>query len=304
MPSPTVYKHNENNKIPILTFLNNINSKLDWNLEIIGSKIRVFNYLIGLKYIVKQGDLIYYDPDYKHQEPPINNNITTIYEDSYIFVLNKPPNMPVHPCGAYKQNTLTSLLHSKGFKYHLIHRLDLETSGIIIMAKKQEYANIVSLAYAKSQKIYLTCIHGQFPKRLSIKGKLGPKIGSKVRKKRGFNTREGKMSYTRFYCIKRGNGLSLLYAMPRTGRMHQIRAHLSEKGYPVFGDKIYGLDDTFFITFLENGLTAELQAKIGFPRQFLHCWKNYFYHPYFKKKMIFKAIIPADINNCINKYFN
>ena len=82
--------------------------------------------------------------------------------------------------------------------------------------------------------------------------------------------------------------------------MHQIRAHLCEKGYPVVGDKIYGPDEMLFLEFLKNGMNKNLKDKLIISRQFLHCWKIYFYHPYLDKNMVFKAPLPLELRTFID----
>ncbi len=278
----------------ILAFLYSQDRNIDWNKEIEDCKIRAFYYLIGKKYRTSLGDKIIHDPLGEYPEPFVNKNIEVLYEDDYFVAFDKPSPLPMHPSGAYVKNTFTYLAQKKGYDNYLINRLDAETSGIVVMAKNKAITSNITASFLQGEKWYVAMVYGKFPRHLSFQCLLGPKLNSRVKKKKGINLM-GKISKTRFFCQSSNNGYSLVLANPKTGRTHQIRAHLNELGYPVVGDKIYGKSEDFFIRYLEEGHTETLLKELELDRQFLHCYKVQFKHPILDKKIRIKSNLPKKL---------
>ena len=278
----------------ILTFLYSQDKNVDWNTEIENCRIRAFYYLIGRKYKTSLGDKIVHDPMGEHPEPFVNENIEVLYEDDQLVAFDKPSPLPMHPSGAYVKNTFTALVKKLGYNNFLINRLDSETSGVVIMAKNKAMTPKVAHSFLQGEKWYVTMVYGQFPRREVFECFLGPKINSRIKKKKGINA-NGKNSKTHFWGLSLKSGYSLVLANPKTGRTHQIRAHLSELGYPVVGDKIYGKSEDFFIHYLRDGLTGDLLKKLEISRQFLHCYKVQFKHPILNKGIRIKSKPPKEL---------
>ena len=283
----------------ILSFLYSKNKNINWRNAIKDGQIKVFDYFISEKYYTKPGDQIIYKPSKHFIEPPVKKDYQILYEDDILLVINKPAPLPVHPSGAYLNNTLINLLSNKYPKVNLIHRLDIETSGVIVLAKST--ISLITSSYLKAEKIYIAGVHGDFFNTICTVFPYGLLKNGLVKKKRGY-LKDGKISKTFFRKIKFNSqdNQSFLFCKLYTGRTHQIRSHLNTIGYPVIGDKIYGKDEHFFIEFLKNGMTNELKKKLEMERQFLHCWKIRIKHPINNQTLCFKAPLPNELKEKIN----
>ena len=259
---------------------------------------------------LKPGDVIEYDVE-DYEEPEVDFEYSIVYEDNIMFAVNKPANLPCHPAGVYFKNTLFSKLSEVlDSKIYLINRLDRETSGIVLFAKSSKIAKYLSNLFTTKQtsKEYIVIVHGIFPNKLSVMGYLIGDNKSSVRKKRKFvieefyqnrhcinNSTEFEKAETSFELINASNGLSLVKVLPITGRLHQIRATLCSLGYPVVGDKIYGLDDTLYLRFIEGKLSENDKRKLIFDRQALHAKSLSFMHPLEPERHIrIEAPVPDD----------
>jgi len=253
--------------------------------------------------ILNLGDVVEYLLE-EQVEPEVNLNYLIIFENDSFIVVNKPPDLPCHPSGSYFNNTLSEVLSSDlNMKLYPIHRLDRETSGVILFAKTSEYAKKLAQIFNSklASKEYIAVVHGSFPDHLLAEGFLTSDNKSIIRKKRKFILKNEHASEcenieyakTTFEVIKRGNGLSMLRAILETGRLHQIRATLFSVGFPMVGDKIYGLDDNFFLRFIEGKLTDEDYSKLLISHQALHAEKLKIRLD--GKNMEFIAELPKDI---------
>ena len=143
-------------------------------------------------------------------------------------------------------------------------------------------------------------MHGDFPEQLHACGFLVPDKDSPIKKKLKFvenavDISEAMAVETYFELLKKNNGFSLLSARLLTGRMHQIRATLRGLGYPVVGDKLYGLDEQFYRRFALDTLTAEDRQALILDRQALHCCKLSFAHPVSGEILTFTSELPLEI---------
>jgi RluA family pseudouridine synthase len=226
-------------------------------------------------------------------EPAVDESIAILYEDEWFLAVNKPGNLPVHPSGRYFNNTLVAMLTNRyGRKVYPVHRIDRETSGVILLAFDGKSAG--RLFASKASNEYLALVHGKFPdEELMVDLPLGRDIASAVRKKRKAWPGGMETARTRFRKVLTVGDISLVRCFPETGRLHQIRAHLLSAGYPIIGDKLYGRDETAFLAFIEHGLTAELEKRLILPRCALHAAKLVFLHPLSKKEMVIRAPLPA-----------
>lgn len=235
--------------------------------------------------------------------PPENFNITPedipldiLYEDEDLIVINKPPNMIVHPTHKIKSGTLVNALlaHTKGklssigapFRPGIVHRLDKDTSGVIVVAKSdQAYWSLAKQFSAHTiNKTYLALVHGIVKKD---EGKIDVPIGRPSEGGVGMKVkgRLAKQAVTYFKVKERFNqGYSLLEIKLATGRTHQIRVHLNYIGHQVVGDKRYGK-----------------KKEQGMNRQALHASLLGFYHPITNKYIEFTSPLPEDITQFIKK---
>ena len=259
--------------------------------------------------VLRTGDAVEYNAE-DHEEPEVDFDYSIVYEDEVMLAVNKPANLPCHPAGIYFKNTLFSKLSKeRSSKIYLINRLDRETSGIVFFAKNKETAKYLSNLFMTRQisKEYIVVVHGVFPEKLKAGGYLIGDDKSPVRKKRKFiterdynknpniyNSADLEKAETSFELIKHTNDLSLVKVSPSTGRLHQIRATLCSLGYPVVGDKIYGLDDTLYLRFIDGKLSEEDRRILMLDRQALHAKSLSFIHPDTKKQLKIETPIPND----------
>lgn len=236
---------------------------------------------------LKALDKITYTPE-PIIEPPINRDYKTIYEDDDLLIINKPSDIPCHPGGIYFENTLWYLLKAKYEYISLINRLDRETSGVMLIAKNKEAAKFYfnKMMDREIEKEYSVLVHGSFPEELDCKGWLTPDKTSVIRKKRKFildleaeqpegeGNPEKQFCHSKFKLTRDSNGFSLVRGKILTGRTHQIRATLSSMGYPVVGDKIYGINEDFFFKFINNELTTSDWELLILENQALHSLKT------------------------------
>jgi len=188
-----------------------------------------------------------------------------------------------------------------GCKVYPAHRIDRETSGVILLAFDGKGAASLSEALAKGSKEYLALVYGNFPDvELIVDLPLGRDTESAVRKKRKAWPGGSQRAVTRFQKVLAAGDISLIRCFPKTGRLNQIRAHLHSAGFPIVGDKLYGRDETAFLQFIEHGLTAELEERLLLPRSALHASRLVFLHPLNKKEMIIEAPLPKMFSDYIH----
>lgn len=231
---------------------------------------------------VAAGDLIAFAPG-SFAEPEADTRIRILHEDAARLVVEKPPNLPAHPGGRYFKRTLWYILKERGFEPRIVTRLDRETSGLVLAAKTAAEARRLGALSAEGriEKGYLALVHGNFPADLAARGVLVSDRESSVRKKRAFiseddpgfpeASRTGERCETVFALAGAADGKSMVQARLLTGRTHQIRATLHSLGYPVVGDKLYGLDPTLFLRFIGGTLSVADRAILELPHQALHC---------------------------------
>ncbi len=254
-------------------------------------------------YKVKEGDRIELT---MKEEPaavlvPENLALEVVWEDRHIIVINKPPHMVVYPSAGHKSGTLLNALIYKCKKLSstgaplrpgVVHRLDKETSGLIVFAKDDSsYLNLCSqFSERKIEKKYLAILYGSIR---SDQGEISIPIGRAAsdRKKMSTKTKKGKEAVTRFKIIKRFKYATLAEISIITGRTHQIRVHFAVSGHPVLGDKTYGRK-----TAINFG-----QKNIKFNRQMLHACSLKFKHPVTGKAVELKAPLPKDMEKAIEE---
>jgi RluA family pseudouridine synthase len=276
-------------------------SRSEWQREIERGKI-TYNGAVLVKYDRKTrpGDVIAYSGR-DASEPEVNRDYSIIYEDENLLGINKPGNLPVHPAGVFYHNTLLTFLQERfGMKLHLLHRLDRETSGVLVLAKDPGVAARMHASFGTVRKVYLAMVHG-VPEHdtFEVDIPIDFDAGSLLEHKRIAFAGARETARTGFERIISFGGYSLLKAMPVTGRQHQIRVHLKHAGFPIVGDKLYGTDERFYVEFVKKGPTEELAMQIGFPRSALHSRSIRFNHPVTMKEMYLKAPLPEDMKHFI-----
>ncbi|MGB1016406.1 MAG: RluA family pseudouridine synthase [Nannocystaceae bacterium] len=240
-------------------------------------------------------------------EPDVPLTYVELYRDSELLVLDKPAGLPVHPSARYHRNTVTQMLRTQlgpDHGWELAHRLDRETSGVLVLGRRGRGASgsvLKRAFYARQvEKCYWAIVHGRLAQRREIDMDLGPAKGSAVRIKMGPCPRaEGGVSASTLvaplaYGEFRAEPITLVEARPRTGRQHQIRVHLAEIGHGLVGDKLYGLDERYFLEVVEGGRPiAELEHNLGLSRHALHARALALPHPTTGKRIVFTSAWPS-----------
>ncbi|HCC55499.1 MAG TPA: RNA pseudouridine synthase [Desulfobulbaceae bacterium] len=245
-------------------------------------------------------------------EPPVARNYVLLYEDADLLVIDKPAPLPCHPGGRFFSHTLWALLkENHGLtELRFINRLDRETSGLVLVAKNKAVARNCQAQFVERrvEKLYLVVVEGSFPATpnpVEATGWLGSDQDSVIRKKTRFFHSQSEApigaveASTSFKRIESINGLSLLEARPHTGRCHQIRASLLHLGFPVTGDKLYGLDEQFFLRFQEDSLSVADHARLRLPRQALHAASLRLSHPASGQELEFSAPLPPELRGLL-----
>ncbi|AWH90446.1 23S rRNA pseudouridine(955/2504/2580) synthase RluC [Buchnera aphidicola (Melanaphis sacchari)] len=266
-------------------------------------KIRINKKRIKPDYKLKNGDQLKIPPikikcrknnniSIQNSEKKLLNNI--LYEDNYLLIINKPSGIAVHGGSGINHGIIESFRKLRPLEKYLelVHRIDKETSGILMLAKKR--MALISLHEQirdrKIKKEYIALVHGLWPENLK-------KISQPLLKKKLNNTQKkvlvhasGKFSETHFRIKKKYSLTTLLTAIPITGRTHQIRAHTLYAGHPILFDKRYG----------NHNLDLKIKHKNKLSRLLLHANSINFIHPKNGKNINIKA--PLDLN--LEKYLN
>ena len=250
----------------------------------------------------------------KKDEPEVNFDVKILYEDDTILVLDKPANLPVHPSGIYFKNTLHRYLKEKygeQFVVRFAHRLDRETSGILILTKTGSAAAIVQKSFFNGEiyKEYFVIVEGNFPEYKNAEGILLRDDKSIIRKKRKFIFNELPQNYTNaetarteFFPEFSLKNISLLRAILHTGRMHQIRATLCSMGFPVVGDRLYGIDENLYLKLISGEGSKDDLEILKMDRTALHCSIMEFNHPKTGERMRIESKLPEDIQTFLREY--
>jgi RluA family pseudouridine synthase len=219
-------------------------------------------------------------------EPDVASDITVIYEDEALVVLNKPAPLPMHVGGRFTRNTLQHALDIvyRPQKLKPAHRLDANTTGLVIAARNKHFAGRLQTAFAEGRvdKTYLVRVQGHpVEDAFRCDAPIAKEAG--VAGMREVNAQGGANATTLFKVLERANdGSSLLEAKPLTGRTNQIRIHCAYLGFPILGDAAYGDSDA----------QPRLTKDMGEPPLCLHAWQIGFTHPANSEKVTFTAPPP------------
>ena len=246
--------------------------------------------------LIKAGDRIELvePPPEKIDNQPEPIPLDILFEDDDLIVINKPAGLVVHPGVGHPEHTLVNALLNHcptlsgiGGKERpgIVHRLDKETSGCLVVAKNDETHRALSIQFAERtvEKIYLALVTGKLRQSAGV---IEEKIGRhRVHRQRMSVTLErGRAARTQYRVLRSSEQASLVECKLHSGRTHQIRVHLHHLSHPLLGDKIY----------------ASKLAK-DFPRQMLHAWKLGFRHPRTTEGKNFEAPVPNDFADAIEK---
>lgn len=234
-----------------------------------------------------------------------NLNVPIVYEDDALLVVDKPPFLAVHANHRYLTvNLVDYLAHVRSGKvsvydpteFRLVHRLDRETSGLVLLSKDKRIHPQLSEQWEDHSaiKVYLALISGILePPTGTIDAPIGTAICSEVRLKQGVNP-EGLPARTSYKTVAALGAFSIVALRLFTGRQHQIRVHLSHLGSPVVGDKLYGPDERYFLESWQGRLPDIGEGGLLAKRQLLHAYGLAFVHPGSGEILAVKTAFPGD----------
>lgn len=262
---------------------------------------------------VKEGETyILHIPPAQEAIPQAENiSLNIIYEDNDLLVINKPAGMVVHPAPGHRQSTLVNALlaHCSSTlsgiggvrRPGIVHRLDKDTSGLMVVAKHDLAHQGLSAQFTDRtlMRSYWAFVWGTpHPKEGIIEGDIGR--NPKNRQKMAVVTRGGKPAITHYRVLKSFfskvdslQNISMVCCNLKTGRTHQIRVHMAHIGHPLVGDPVYGRSPKWAKKAFDAGV-------IVFPRQALHAFELRFLHPRTGESMAFQTTLPADLEALIS----
>lgn len=261
-------------------------------------RIRVNGHSVKPTHHPRAGEIIFVEwPEARKDDAqPEEIPLDILHEDQDILVLNKPAGLVVHPAAGHQEHTLVNALlhHCAGrlsgiggvARPGIVHRLDKETSGCLIVAKNDEsHLNLSKqFAHRTVSKIYQAIVCGSMPRSA---GEIDAPIARhpSQRKRMAVAGAGGREAHTSYEVLTQGKNAALVEVRLHTGRTHQIRVHLEHLGCPVVGDEVYG-----------RRQNARLKAATGYiaPRQLLHAAQLTITHPRRARRMTFKASFPED----------
>lgn len=261
-------------------------------------KVRASGLVRKSNYRIKPGDeiLVSIPPPRETSARPEQIPLDIIFEDADLIVVAKPAGMVVHPAAGHTSGTLVNavlghsprLVVGNAERPGLVHRLDRDTSGLIVIAKQDAALRSLQRQFASRAvyKAYLALVHGRVE---TAQGKIEASIGRDPRDRKRFAilaSTHARQATTVFRVEERVEGYTLLKVEPKTGRTHQIRVHLAFIKHPVVGDRVYGR---------KNG------DELGLTRQFLHAWRLSFLHPTSGSSMEFTAPLPFDLAEALRR---
>lgn len=246
-------------------------------------------------YKVRENDIIEILDGYKEETDivPVEMDIDIVYEDDDIMVINKPSGLVVHPGSGNYDNTLVNgLMHytktlsdiNGEERPGIVHRIDKDTSGLLLVAKNNKAHAILTEYFKNHENIkreYIALLCGVFPHdSATIDAPIGR--DPKDRKKMTVTADNSKEAITNMKVIKKYQNYTLVSCILKTGRTHQIRVHMNYIGYPIYNDPVYN---------------TKKATEFG---QFLHSYKMDFIHPITKKELHFEAPLPKYFQDFID----
>ena len=278
--------------------------------------IFVNDIAVKSNYKVKGGDVVkvlFAHPPYENLLVAENLPIEVVYEDDTLIIINKAAGMVVHPGhGNYSGTLINALLyHFENLPQNaqqrpgLVHRIDKDTSGLLVIAKTEEALTHLSKQFfdKSSERKYIALVWGNIAEEEgTIEGHIGRHPKNRLQMTVYPEGEAGKNAVTHFKVIERFGYVTLVECQLETGRTHQIRAHMKHIGHTLFNDERYGGDSilkgtsfTKYKQFVENCFKL-------LPRQALHAKTLGFIHPTTGEKMHFESKMPEDIENALEKW--
>ena len=278
--------------------------------------IRVNDQVVKQNYKVKPGDtvrVLFEHPPYEYLIQPEDIPLNIVYEDDSLLVVDKPPGMVVHPGhGNYTGTLLNALANHLGNmpmnsdnRPGLVHRIDKDTSGLLVIAKTEHAMSHLARQFfdKTTEREYVALVWGNVEAdEGTIEGAIGRNPKNRLQMQVFPEGDQGKPAITHYKVLERFRYVTLVSCRLETGRTHQIRVHMKYLGHPLFNDERYGGDRILKgTTFSKYRQFVENAFKL-LPRQALHARTLGFIHPDTGEQLFFQAEIPPDMAACIEKW--
>ena len=278
--------------------------------------IRVNDQVVKQNYRVKSGDIVrvlFEHPPYENLIKPEAIPLNIVYEDDALMVIDKPAGMVVHPGhGNYSGTLVNALAHhlddlpmNSDNRPGLVHRIDKDTTGLLVIAKTQQAMTHLARQFFEktTEREYIALVWGNVEEdQGSVEGAIGRNPKNRLQMQVFPEGEQGKEAKTNYEVLERFRYVTLVSCRLETGRTHQIRVHMKYLGHPLFNDARYGGDRilkgttfTKYRQFVENAFAI-------LPRQALHAHTLGFTHPESGEWMAFRADLPQDMTGCIEKW--
>jgi len=242
------------------------------------------------------------------QVPPEDIPLDVVYEDRWIVVLNKPPDLVVHPAKGHQTGTLVNALVHRfqglserygPLRPGIVHRLDRDTSGVVLVVKDDRVHEQIARQFElrRVKKEYIAICEGRFELDADVvDAPLGPDPRDRARMI--VRPSDGKPARTLYRVAERLGPFTVVRCFPETGRTHQIRVHMRHIGHPIVADGLYGRRDALYLSDLTGGEQMPDEEPL-LERQALHARRLSLHHPGLDRDMTFEAPLPADMERLV-----
>lgn len=231
-------------------------------------------------------------------DPPADvDRLGVLYEDDSLLIVDKPAGVLSHPTDKAAHNSVTEILKLQfpGAAFHLAHRLDRETSGVLVLAKDPAAARSLQEQFERREtaKEYLALVSGRPSWDETVVDLPLAGAGGEIRVRQA-GSPDGYPALTEFRVEASGPDRALVRCRPRTGRLHQIRVHLAHLGHPILGDLLYRGGGELYLKAVARTLTSQDREASGAPRQMLHARSLTLNHPVTGAPLTVEAPVPED----------
>jgi RluA family pseudouridine synthase len=239
------------------------------------------------------------------REPDVDDRIEILHVDPELVVATKPALLPMHADGPFVRHTFASLLEQRlgPPRPRLVHRLDRETSGVVVAARTRAAATTLEVAFRTGavHKEYVAILHGAVaPDRITIELPIGRAKDSRISMRHGVRDPgdpAGRPAVTELIVVARAAAHTWVRLLPRTGRTHQVRVHCEALGHPVAGDKLYGRSDDDwleYVAYVKAGGDQGFGGRLDVARHLLHATRLELPHPTEGRRLAFTSGPPEE----------
>ncbi|NNE43519.1 MAG: RluA family pseudouridine synthase [Gemmatimonadetes bacterium] len=278
-----------------------------WDERLAAGVVRVNGTVAAGDTPVRKGDTVQYE--IVHAEPEVDFRYDVLHEDADVLAVGKSGNLPVHAGGKFIENTLIARLRDDfgTTDLTLAHRLDRETSGVVLLARNRAAARGLQMQFEERgvEKQYVAVVRGILEDTV-VDAPIARREPAAPPYFRVVDSDRGRASVTAFRHLAHGESrapdsddlpLSLVEARPESGRTNQIRVHAAHLGHPILGDKIYGIPEALAREFVDAGPTEAIDRAAGAPRHLLHCLRLRLIHPATGAPLEVSAPLPEDLRS-------